>query len=179
MAWTAPKTWVVGELATAAMLNSFLRDNLNFLRAGAACRFRRSTTQSISNNSDTDLASFDVTDFDTEGTMHNGSFPNWIFLSRPGLWHIGAACDFATNSTGKRYLQLTIFRTATGTGKVFSRVEVNAFASQPTSLAVSAPINAQPNDFVAASVLQTSGGALSTVQANKSRPCFWAVWLGQ
>lgn len=28
MAWTAPRTWVAGEMATAALLNTHLRDNL-------------------------------------------------------------------------------------------------------------------------------------------------------
>lgn len=29
MAWTSPRTWVTGELVTAALLNTHLRDNLN------------------------------------------------------------------------------------------------------------------------------------------------------
>lgn len=29
MAWTSPRTWVAGELVTAALLNAHLRDNLN------------------------------------------------------------------------------------------------------------------------------------------------------
>ena len=32
MAWTAPRTWVAGELVTAALLNTHLRDNLLVLR---------------------------------------------------------------------------------------------------------------------------------------------------
>lgn len=31
MAWTAPRTWTTGELVTAAMMNSHVRDNLLFL----------------------------------------------------------------------------------------------------------------------------------------------------
>ncbi len=31
MAWTAPRTWVVGETVTAALMNTHLRDNLTFL----------------------------------------------------------------------------------------------------------------------------------------------------
>lgn len=34
MAWTTPRTWVPGELVTAAMMNAHVRDNLNVLRAG-------------------------------------------------------------------------------------------------------------------------------------------------
>lgn len=34
MAWTNPKTWTVGELVTAANMNTHLRDNLNALDRG-------------------------------------------------------------------------------------------------------------------------------------------------
>jgi hypothetical protein len=32
VSWTAPRTWVAGELATAALFNTHLRDNLNILK---------------------------------------------------------------------------------------------------------------------------------------------------
>lgn len=32
MAWTAPRTWVTGELVTAAMMNTHVRDNLGYLK---------------------------------------------------------------------------------------------------------------------------------------------------
>lgn len=32
MAWTAPRTWVTGEVVTASMMNTHLRDNMNALR---------------------------------------------------------------------------------------------------------------------------------------------------
>ncbi|NLX10436.1 MAG: hypothetical protein GXY36_12335 [Chloroflexi bacterium] len=32
MAWTVPRTWITGELITAAQLNAHLRDNLNALK---------------------------------------------------------------------------------------------------------------------------------------------------
>lgn len=34
MAWTSPRTWVAGEIVTAANLNTHLRDNLSELRTG-------------------------------------------------------------------------------------------------------------------------------------------------
>ena len=33
MAWTAPRTWVAGEVLTAALLNTHVRDNENVLKA--------------------------------------------------------------------------------------------------------------------------------------------------
>lgn len=36
MAWTTPRTWVPGELVTASMMNTHVRDNLNFLYSSTA-----------------------------------------------------------------------------------------------------------------------------------------------
>lgn len=33
MAWTTPRTWVTGELVTATIMNTHIRDNLNALKA--------------------------------------------------------------------------------------------------------------------------------------------------
>jgi len=35
MAWTSPRTWVAGEIVTAALLNTHVRDNLNDLADGS------------------------------------------------------------------------------------------------------------------------------------------------
>jgi hypothetical protein len=52
MAWTAPKTWVVGEVLTAANLNVHLRDNLNALNGSGPGGFIRGKI-----NSDGSIAS--------------------------------------------------------------------------------------------------------------------------
>lgn len=51
MAWTAPKTWTVGEVLTAADLNEQLRDNLTWLKqahAGAGYQ-RTAVNQALTN----------------------------------------------------------------------------------------------------------------------------------
>lgn len=53
MAWTAPRTWVVGELVTAALFNTHLRDNVTFL--GAARIATVQAAQTTTSTSYTDL----------------------------------------------------------------------------------------------------------------------------
>ena len=36
MAWTSPRTWTTGELVTAALMNTHVRDNLSYLYTLAA-----------------------------------------------------------------------------------------------------------------------------------------------
>lgn len=39
MAWTTPRTWTNGEVVDAAMLNTHVRDNLNYLKTQVAAHF--------------------------------------------------------------------------------------------------------------------------------------------
>lgn len=48
MAWTTPRTWVVGEIVTAALLNTHLRDNLNAI--GQHVKIRKGTKEDVTSN---------------------------------------------------------------------------------------------------------------------------------
>jgi len=48
MAWTTPRTWVDGELVTAAIVNPHIRDNFNAI--GAHQRIRKTATESLTSN---------------------------------------------------------------------------------------------------------------------------------
>jgi hypothetical protein len=44
MAWTAPRTWTTGEVVTAAIMNTHVRDNLAFLKEIAYVEFTANVT---------------------------------------------------------------------------------------------------------------------------------------
>lgn len=54
MAWTTPRTWVTGEVVTAAYFNTNLRDNLNFLVGAAGAEVL--TSETTTSTTYTDLA---------------------------------------------------------------------------------------------------------------------------
>lgn len=56
MSWTAPRTFVTGEVETAAIFNAHLRDNLNFLKSGVALS-AEVTTSSAAVSAETVVAS--------------------------------------------------------------------------------------------------------------------------
>ena len=60
MAWTAPRTWVTGEVVTAALLNTHLRDNLVDLD-------RRTSPNEATVNSGQTTSSLSFTDLATVG----------------------------------------------------------------------------------------------------------------
>lgn len=56
MAWTAPRTWVAGELVTAALMNTHVRDNLTELRAGGIAIASQGANEIIRASSSTQFA---------------------------------------------------------------------------------------------------------------------------
>lgn len=79
MAWTAPRTWVVGETLTAALLNAHLRDNLDVLytshpvvRAGCGYDASSATASMNADGGEFDFHErlmLDVATADDEGTV--------------------------------------------------------------------------------------------------------------
>jgi hypothetical protein len=68
MAWTFPKTWFAGELVTADLLNTHLRDNLNVLHAppkasyaNNGCNYSTSSTSLVDVDSTNLTLSIDTT----------------------------------------------------------------------------------------------------------------------
>ena len=59
MAWTSPRTWVAGEIVTAALLNTHVRDNLNDLADGA---WGRDTTFVVKPSNESVIASTTMQD---------------------------------------------------------------------------------------------------------------------
>lgn len=54
--WTAPRTWTTGELVTAVMMNTHVRDNLTVLRTGAIAIASQAANEVIFASSTTQLS---------------------------------------------------------------------------------------------------------------------------
>lgn len=53
--WTQPRTWSVGEMTTAALMNQHLRDNLDYLKTPSSITAQSSTNFTTTSTSATDL----------------------------------------------------------------------------------------------------------------------------
>ena len=70
MAWTSPRTWVSGELVTAAIMNTHVRDELNYLYSvQAACHAYNAANQGVTASA---ALTFDSEDYDVGG-LHSTS----------------------------------------------------------------------------------------------------------
>ena len=82
MAWTSPRTWVTGELVTAAILNSAVRDNFSALRSGGVAIASQAANDVLYASSSTQLARLAA---GTSGqflkTLGSGSAPAWAAVT--------------------------------------------------------------------------------------------------
>ena len=97
MAWTTPRTWVDGEVVTASIMNTHIRDNLNELRAPRTCRVYRSTSLTVTTAA---LVNMDGKSFDDPGWHSTITNPSRITQDRQGLYLVQAAGSFAASSSG-------------------------------------------------------------------------------
>jgi len=92
MAWTTPRTWVAGELVTASMLNTHLRDNLNYLYGGDYGNWTPSIT------------------FDTAGNLnvaYTTRFGIYAKMSKLVVCHGNILTSTFTHSTASGGLRIT------------------------------------------------------------------------
>ncbi len=135
-------------------------------------RVTHSTTQTLSNNTDTALAfNTDIADTDT---IHDTSTNNErLTCKTAGVYAITTNVGFASNATGVR--ALTIYKNGTD---IIGALQVQAVNGSPTRLALTTVIALAVNDYVEAHVNQTSGGNLNTEQGNYYSPLFMMGRLG-
>jgi len=100
--WTAPRTWVTGEIVTAAQMNTHLRDNLEYLKAqdDAGMLYRGAGTAaqpSTTSGSFVDVDSSLVLSFTTVGAA--------FLIGFAGVWKVttgGADCCMDVEIDGSR-----------------------------------------------------------------------------
>jgi hypothetical protein len=73
MAWTTPKTWTVRELVTASMMNTHVRDNLNFLLSGRAKQTIKRDNGATYTTTSTSFVDIDGTNLKVDLTTAGGA----------------------------------------------------------------------------------------------------------
>lgn len=112
MAWTTPRTWVAGELVTAALMNTHVKDNLDYLYTYAAA-----TVQVF----DRDTSVYDVVSTSTETTVYSKSIVGGTLGTDGGL-RLTMVGDYLYNNGGSdtvtikvKYGSTTVFSMAVNT----------------------------------------------------------------
>lgn len=135
------------------------------------CRIKRTTAQTIANDTVTAVA-FDATDeYDTD-TMHDTvTNNNRITFNTAGKYIVGTSIRWTANATGYRSVLIRINGV---TGIVQSRLMAVTDASVATDQNVELIYNFAANDYIEVMVRQLSGGNLDVAAANDVSARAWA-----
>ncbi|WP_326829675.1 hypothetical protein OIE13_05935 [Streptosporangium sp. NBC_01810] len=168
----SPRTWVVGEILTAAKLNTDIRDAINFLLSPPL--FELNHSSGISPATSTQA----VMPFDTETIDRDNGHSTVTNSSRytsqtAGYYMISGAVGFVSNATGKREMTILV----NGTTETYP-CSIPGTASGFGGMIVAGRVYLAVADYVELYIWQNSGGALAT-NTTKGGPRFGGHWISK
>lgn len=162
LAVPSQRTWAVGDIVTAAMMNANVRDAVNFLANPPLAVVYQSVGQSIAAATNT-AVNFDATTVDTY-TGHSNSVNNSRYTCQAAGWHLCLGnVGWPANATGHRTARIWVNGLAV-TADMFVEL-TNLDATNQVAETASAIVFLNVGDFVQLAVHQNSGGALTPVGA--------------
>jgi hypothetical protein len=179
MAWTDPRTWVVGEVVTASLMNTHVRDNLDIAASNSkpSVSLYSSTWQHNSTANDFRSVDFPSEDWDYAGMHVTGSSSHRIKIPTgcDGKYIVGGGGTWDTNSSGVRALGV-FYGSSDGAGTMVCMDRRPANASN-ISMSVSGVYPAVAGGYFCFDAEQTSSTyVLLKATAAVIRPTFWATW---
>ena len=169
MTWTDPKTFTVGELLTAADLNAYVRDNLDFLYRKPIVTVRLTSTQSVASASD-HVVQWDEAEWDFADTaMWDVGTPGSIVIDRPGIYEVlpSGLWEGTTDDSSKREVAVELNGTTRLT--MDSRLSTSSPEGQAKIFT-----NLGTGDYLEIVVRHLSGAAIN-LQPTRTR-CTVAWW---
>jgi len=169
MVWTDPKTFTVGELLTAADLNAYVRDNLDFLYRKPIVTVRLTATQSVASASD-HVVQWDEAEWDYADTaMWDVGTPGSIVIDRPGIYEVvpSGLWEGTTDDSSKREVAVELNGTTRLT--MDSRLSTSSPEGQAKIFT-----NLGTGDYLEIVVRHLSGAAID-LQPTRTR-CTVAWW---
>ena len=169
MVWTDPKTFTVGELLTAADLNAYVRDNLDFLYRKPIVTVRLTSTQSVASASD-HVVQWDEAEWDYADTaMWDVGTPGSIVIDRPGIYEVlpSGLWEGTTDDSSKREVAVELNGTTRLT--MDSRLSTSSPEGQAKIFT-----NLGTGDYLEIVVRHLSGAAIN-LQPTRTR-CSVAWW---
>lgn len=150
------RTWVTGEVVTAAYLNSNLRDASNFLLAPPLAVLRQSSTQSVPNAAYTAIL-LDAEDIDRDSGHSTVTNTSKYVCQTPGWYSDQATLSYASNATGLRIAGFNVNGVDINRSQQVPTVSTGGSA---TVLTTTCTVYLNALDNIELHGYQTSGGAL-------------------
>ena len=176
MAWSTPRTWVTGEMVTAALMNTYARDNLVSLRDQVACKIRRAGVAVSCANGVDQTVDMDVTDFDSGGMADLTN--NWIVFPVSGKYVVGASLRFLAAGAGSRWLRIFYKDNTALTATRIIGVASEGYAASATAMTAQGVYDCKAGDAVYLVAFQNSGAALNYTPTVPTDPCLYVAREG-
>jgi hypothetical protein len=166
----AQRSWVVGEIVTAAYLNANIRDAVNYCLAPPMCDVNSSVTQSLLTGVVTALT-FDTEVYDNDGAHSTVTNTSRITFQTAGWYHYEGVYVAAANATGYRGAFALKNGTVYKAGTRYPAPAVNTGVAT-----VSGYMNVSAGDYLEIAGIQTAGTLSTDVSAN-GRCCCTTYWV--
>jgi hypothetical protein len=166
-----PRTWVVGEVVTAAKMNE-LRDALSFLLQPPIFELTHSSSISPATSTNA-VMPFNGEVIDRDGG-HNTVTNNSRYTSQTaGYYLLTGAVGFVSNATGKRELLFLV----NGVDEYYVS-SIPGLAAGFSGCSSSGRVYLAVGDYAEVNVWQNSGGALAT-NNTRGGPRFGGHWVSK
>lgn len=173
MAYTAPKTWVTGEVVDAAGLNTYLRDNDLWVLTDSPCA--RAFNSAAFGTATATATNIPLNSERFDNASVHSTTSNTSRLTNPvgagGKIIFGAQLEWQTNATGTR-LALVILNGTTliGGDSTLGTAGVAAITGAISAYSLAA------GDYIEIQGYQDSGGGLNVLLHGNYSPEFWMFW---
>jgi hypothetical protein len=172
--YTAPTTVSAGDALTASLYNTYVGTNIANLIVPPSVKLQKTTTQSITNASETALT-WPTAVYDTD-SMYSAVNTSRITINTPGIYVLTACATFASNGTGERLLYFRV-NGDSANRLAFARAFANQSGSSGLVIATSVQLSAAT--YIEVAAYQSSGGALNVLGDVYEVASFSAVWVGR
>jgi hypothetical protein len=174
LAVPTPRTWSVNDLVSGALLNTNIRDAINYLANPPLFLGRQTVAQSIPNATFTALA-FDTNDTDsyaghstvTNNSRYTAQVAGWYMVT--GVVTYGASTNSHRGAIAKNGVQVNGAVAIPVVGGATSAAADVVFPTVPVFLGV--------GDYVQLQTYQDTGAAFSTSVIAAREPSFTVWWM--
>lgn len=166
------RTWVAGEVVTAAHFNTNIRDVLQFLLAPPIFRGRQTSAQSIANITSVAIT-LDTEDFDTAGGHSTVSNTSRYTAVYPGYYQHSGGLSYSSDATGTRAAEWGKNGTLINGGSAL----LSAVNGNSTRLATRTDYTfLNVGDYLELFAFQNRGSALNTAVTNQEQSTMAVKW---
>lgn len=150
------RTWVAGEVVTAAYFNSNVRDAGNFWLSVPTFEGRQTVAQSLTSGTGAAIT-FDAEDFDNDNGHSTVSNTSRYTPQTPGRFQHSGGVGFASSASGSRWAYWCL----NGTPLFGASQSIPGNIARIATPTLTSVVNGS-SDFLELFALQNTGGALNT-----------------